>query len=284
MRIHINKAEHFIGELVTAIGKDPASFEQWRCLHVGHSESASLAQREQIIRQLKETHQYIDCDIVYCADHDVLFISTSAYADALDNIANEFIVVASLIEGRTEAITHYDVFHDWQALRELLRSKIVLSLYAVDAPALHDFANDPVLQTVFVEAKQHRSNRTPLYVMVVEDDPLTRRMVTNAFKDHYVMIIAINAQEAITNYLLHAPDIVFLDIGLPDASGYDVLQQILVKDPEAYVVMFSANSDLDNVTTALARGASGFVAKPFKKEKMRHYIEDSALHHGKQPS
>lgn len=121
----------------------------------------------------------------------------------------------------------------------------------------------------------------PLHVMLVEDDPLTRRLVTGAFKENYALITAESAEEAVANYLLHAPDIVFLDIGLPDASGLQVLQSIMDSDPEAYVVMFSGNSYLDNVTTALGIGASGFVGKPFKKEKMRHYIEDSALHHNK---
>jgi DNA-binding NtrC family response regulator len=117
--------------------------------------------------------------------------------------------------------------------------------------------------------------------MVVEDDPLTRRLVANAFKQDYALITAATAQEAVMNYLIHAPDIVFLDIGLPDANGFNVLHQIMTSDPDAYVVMFSGNSYLDNVTNALSNGAAGFISKPFKKDKMFQYIQESSRHHHK---
>ena len=54
-------------------------------------------------------------------------------------------------------------------------------------------------------------------------------------------------------------------------------KQILDCDPKAYVVMFHVDSYIDNITHALNAEASGFVPKPFGKEKMRHYIEDCAI-------
>lgn len=143
------------------------------------------------------------------------------------------------------------------------------------------FGEIGALQDLFLETKQRRRSRHPQYVMIVEDDPVTRRVVSQAFKENYAIISAQNAHEAVSNYLLHAPDVVFLDIGLPDANGFAVLKQIISCDPEAYVVMFSGNDYPDNIAQAFCEGAMGFVAKPFKKESLSHYIRGSVVHHRK---
>ncbi len=137
------------------------------------------------------------------------------------------------------------------------------------------------LREVFAHAKKLRQNRSPQFIMVVEDDPITRRIVTNSFKDNYALITAQNAQEAVADYMMYAPDVVFLDIGLPDSSGFEVLDLLVACDPDAYVVMFSSHDHPDIVKKAKKSGASGFVSKPFKKEDMRGYILSSAYHHNK---
>ncbi len=152
------------------------------------------------------------------------------------------------------------------------------TLHTTDA---YDFGDISSLKEVFAEAKQRRKGRYPQHVMVVEDDPLTRRIVTGTFKENYALITAVNAHEAVADYLAYAPDVVFLDIGLPDASGFAVLRQIIACDPDAYVVMFSSNHCSENVDKAMHAGASGFVAKPFNRENLSSHIRGSAVHHHK---
>lgn len=137
------------------------------------------------------------------------------------------------------------------------------------------------LQAVFAENKNRRQGRQPTHVLVVEDDPLTACVVAGAFSEAHAMFTAGTAREAITSYLLHAPDIVFLDIGLPDANGFTVLEQIRKIDPEAFIVMFSATHSPETVTRAEKAGAAGFVGKPFRKEHLHRYIQGSAIHHRK---
>lgn len=283
MRIHRENALTFMQLLGTAIDKDPASLEGWRCLYVRDAQNQSRQWVEETLSRLREAHRTLDCEVVQCPDQDILFFSRHMPVDELYAIADDFIRANYNSHGEAGEIALYDLCHDWRIMKDLLLNKTPLCLMQKEAtlPA-YDFGEVDALRDVFKEAKQLRSARMPLHVMIVEDDALTRRMVASAFKENYALINASNAQEAIENYLTHAPDIVFLDIGLPDTSGFEVLHRIMASDPNAYVVMFSGNAYLDNVASALSGGASGFVSKPFRKEKMQRYIQESALHHRQQ--
>ena len=73
-------------------------------------------------------------------------------------------------------------------------------------------------------------------------------------------------------YVTHAPDVLFLDIELPDITGHDVLQKVLEMDPDAFVIMLSGNGNKENIFKAMKTGAKGFVGKPFTKDKLLQYI------------
>ena len=144
-----------------------------------------------------------------------------------------------------------------------------------------NFCEINMLKDIFLEAKKLRHHRYPAHVLVVEDDDLTRRIVVGALGEDNAMITGENAKDAIGSYLLHAPDIVFLDIGLPDMDGLSVLDQIIAVDPDAYIVMLSSHNDMQTVNRAYDAGAKGFVSKPFKKEDLQAYIRSSATYHHK---
>lgn len=116
------------------------------------------------------------------------------------------------------------------------------------------------------------SEKEQTKVLLVEDDPVTRWMVRTGLKEECLFATANHVQQAMDLYVSFEPDLVFLDIQLPDGSGYDVLDWIMWHDLHAYVVMFSSYNDLDNIMKAFENGASGFVAKPFIKETLLHYI------------
>lgn len=247
--------------------------ENWRCIHIHPSHATILSSA--YLEEVMATFKHMDCDVVICEDLDILLISRES---TLSELALHFLKSLP-VKSEMHA---YDLFHDWRTIRPILLTKtlqdrIIPETYLTPP----DFGEVDYLGDVFSEAKKLRKHRSPQYIMVVDDDPLTRKLVTTAFKEKYALITACDAQEAVANYLLYAPDIVFLDIGLPNINGFSVLQQLITSDPEAYIVMFSGNSYLDNVTAALNSGAAGFIAKPFKKEKLHHYIEDSAMHHQK---
>ena len=120
---------------------------------------------------------------------------------------------------------------------------------------------------------QRRAKRTHPIVLVAEDDLFSQVLVKKSLESDYMLCIAKDGQGAIMNYIKYAPDILFLDIELPDINGQDVLKIIKALDKDAYVVMFSGNGDRTNVITALDNGAQGFVGKPFTRDKLVQYIE-----------
>lgn len=134
----------------------------------------------------------------------------------------------------------------------------------------------------FRERCKLRHARHPLHVLVVEDDPLCQRMLNNLLSDQHAIANASDGTGAVDRYLAVAPDIMFLDLGLPYADGFDVLKQIMAIDPEAYVVIISGSSDSDSVALAAALGARGFIPKPFPLDKLDHYLSDCSSHFRKQ--
>ena len=123
------------------------------------------------------------------------------------------------------------------------------------------------------DIKNRRANRAAPKFMIIEDDVFSCRLVENVLQKKYALTCLGEANFALDTYTHLAPDLLFLDINLPDVTGHELLEKILILDPDAYVIMLSGNCDQSNITQAIAKGAKGFVAKPFTKEKLFQYIE-----------
>ncbi len=109
-------------------------------------------------------------------------------------------------------------------------------------------------------------------VLLIEDDRSTRRMVAASLKDHCDFIEASNASQGISSYNVLQPDLVLMDIELPDGNGHDLLSWMLRNDPGAFVVMFSGHYNMDNILKSIDIGAKGFISKPFDPNKVLHFL------------
>jgi two-component system chemotaxis response regulator CheY len=120
-----------------------------------------------------------------------------------------------------------------------------------------------------------RQRRPEPLVMIVEDDRFTSSYAANILNKEFELVLARSGEEAISCYIEHAPDIMFLDVHLPGISGHDTLRAVRVADPQAYVVMLSVDTAKPNVVNASQVGAAGFLKKPFSKERMLHITHAS---------
>ncbi len=133
----------------------------------------------------------------------------------------------------------------------------------------------PIAQNLIDTLAQRRNDREETEILIVEDDLFSQKLIVNSLPDTFNISLSKDGQNALSQYFIRAPDILFLDIGLPDIDGHDVLEKILEHDPHAFIVMLSGKGDKDNITKAIKNGAKGFVGKPFTREKLFQYIEKS---------
>lgn len=117
-----------------------------------------------------------------------------------------------------------------------------------------------------------RALRRKNVVEVADDDMYMRMLVKKGLGPRCEVVEIADGMQILDTYQAKAPDILFLDIHMPNMNGTNVLQQILAIDPKAFVVMLSADSSRDNVEYAAHNGAKGFLTKPFTKEKLEEYL------------
>lgn len=100
-------------------------------------------------------------------------------------------------------------------------------------------------------------------ILLIEDDPAIRRMLNIAFQDTgFKAVEAENGQEGIKAVVHHQPDLVLLDIGLPDISGLEVVQNVRSWS-KVPIIILSANGQEHLKVECLESGADDYVTKPF---------------------
>ena len=105
-------------------------------------------------------------------------------------------------------------------------------------------------------------------VLVVEDDVPVRNLMITTLKTHdYKYLTAANGSEAILLASSHNPDVVFLDLGLPDMDGIDVIRQIRSWSNMPVIVISARSDDADKIE-ALDTGADDYLTKPFSVDEL----------------
>lgn len=107
-------------------------------------------------------------------------------------------------------------------------------------------------------------------VLAVDDSSFMLSVITSFLQDSPFDLVATakDGKEALQKYKMHKPELVLLDIVMPEESGTDTLDKILEFDPEAKVVMVSSLGTEDAVMECLRKGAKNFVQKPFDPESL----------------
>lgn len=105
-------------------------------------------------------------------------------------------------------------------------------------------------------------------ILVVEDDPPVRNLIATTLKVHdYRYLTASNGESAILAASTHNPDIVLLDLGLPDLDGVDVIRRIRTWSNLPIIVISARSEDTDKID-ALDAGADDYLTKPFSVEEL----------------
>ena len=112
-------------------------------------------------------------------------------------------------------------------------------------------------------------------ILVCDDAAFMRMTLIKLLQSagHEVVGEAENGLEGVEKYKLLHPDIVLMDITMPELDGIEATVQIKEFDPKAGIIMVSAMGQQDKVFAAIKAGATDFVVKPFKEEVLTACID-----------
>ncbi|WP_299443000.1 response regulator [uncultured Rhodospira sp.] len=133
-------------------------------------------------------------------------------------------------------------------------------------------------RAVFDDQVKHAAQdqvMAPLRVLVVDDSIFTVEKITSILTDlgHTVIGTAATGAGAVTSYRQLTPDLVTMDITMPDMDGVEATHLIVSEFPDAAIVMVTSHGQERLVFNALDAGAKGYVLKPIKRDKLAAVIE-----------
>ncbi|MFD2517472.1 response regulator [Salinimicrobium flavum] len=118
-------------------------------------------------------------------------------------------------------------------------------------------------------------------ILIIDDEPQIRKLLKISLESNdYKIIEASTGAEGLTLAANHSPEVIILDIGLPDKSGHEILLDLRTWYEKA-IVMLSVQNSEEDIVKALDNGASDYLAKPFRTGELLARIRSSIRAHQK---
>jgi DNA-binding NarL/FixJ family response regulator len=113
-------------------------------------------------------------------------------------------------------------------------------------------------------------------ILILEDNVLMQQSLADLLvsEGHEIVAAQDNARNIIKLYEHGRPDILIMDIDMPDVNGLEGLKTLKAKYPEARVLMFTVFEDNDKVLNAICLGANGYILKSSSEQKISEAIQD----------
>jgi two-component system chemotaxis response regulator CheY len=247
-------------------------------------EQRSYLKSQIVLRKIEKELEYNEAITFLCKDNDIVILTKELSKKQYQNLIKQ-LSEAIAFDKLKEISMIYDIEASWVVVQNMCLNKLeAIQQNKIEAEQLKTDAqnieqqrilkNNPLDESLIRNIPKRKRKHKKPHILLVEDDAFSRRLVCNSLSDNFTIIEAVNGDEAIQSYIINAPNIVFLDIELPDLDGHKILEKILEIDPEAYVVMLSGNANKANIIKTTENGAKGFIGKPFSKEKLIEYINN----------
>ncbi len=108
-----------------------------------------------------------------------------------------------------------------------------------------------------------------LTAMVVEDEGVANELLSSTFKNFFSEVSsAFNGIEALEMYERLQPDIIFVDIVMPDMDGIELSRKIREMNPNQIIIVISASNDIQKISESIEIGVNSFIQKPIDTKKI----------------
>jgi DNA-binding NtrC family response regulator len=112
----------------------------------------------------------------------------------------------------------------------------------------------------------------PKTILIVDDEKTIRWSLSEALGNEYEIVDAETAEQGLKLFKERSPDLILLDMKLPDADGLNVMQTVKLDDPSLPVIMMTAYGEVETAVEAMKGGAYDFILKPYALESLKSEI------------
>lgn len=114
-------------------------------------------------------------------------------------------------------------------------------------------------------------------VLLADDESHIRMLIKMVMRAMNCEIVAeaTNGREAVELFKKEKPDLLLLDINMPEKTGDEALKEIIADNPDAFVIMLTSVSDMKSVEHCLSLGAANFIRKDTPVEEMKKLIKET---------
>lgn len=236
---------------------------------------------DMLIEILKDQLKDRNAVVYYCGDTDI-FISWSGSAkdvmDTIQKMLESYLRQQKADWRNTGFFQYFDCIAHGEELRILCKRKLAALApeRVVQTPVIEkakELNFTPQQNSLFAGSVKQRAERTKPEILIVEDQAFSRTLLMGILAKEYNCHTANNAMAALAQYASTAPDIILLDIELPDANGHIIAQFIRHIDKEVWIIMVTANNYSEDVLKAKQNNVQGFVIKPYNKQKILEIMD-----------
>ncbi len=120
-----------------------------------------------------------------------------------------------------------------------------------------------------VDLVQLTEQTKKMTAMVVEDEKVANELLSSTFKNFFSDVSsAFNGKEALEMYAKNVPDIVFVDIIMPEMDGIELARRIREINPNQIIIVISASNDIQKISESIEIGVNSFIQKPIDTKKI----------------
>src|SRR3979490_1396832 len=120
------------------------------------------------------------------------------------------------------------------------------------------------------------AGQSSLKLMIVDDSNIIRRRIERSKQVARWEVVgaAANGRDAVEMFRRTSPDVVTMDLTMPEMDGIECVEQLVKINPDVLILVISALADKATAVEAIERGANGFLCKPFTDRQLNHALEE----------